>query len=107
MFLSLAVQVLFGIMTSQSIVLLVLLVIGIRSSNIGMSDDTPTRPDVVSIGAFCSFNSTIGKAAKIAIAAAVDDVNSSSKVLNGTKLKLLMQDTDKNVFLGTVEGTFF
>ena len=107
MFLLLVVQVLSGKMTSQSIILLVLLVICIKSSNIGMSDDIQTRPDVVSIGAFCSFNSTIGKAAKIAIAAAVDDVNSSSKVLKGTKLKLSMQDTVENVFLGILEGNLF
>ena len=66
-----------------------------------------TRPDVVNIGAILSFNSSIGKVAKVAIQAAVDDVNSSPLVLNGTKLKITIQDTKlSSGFLGIVEGTY-
>jgi ionotropic glutamate receptor len=65
-----------------------------------------TRPNVVNIGAILSFNSSIGKVAKVAIEAAVEDVNSNPTVLNGTKLKLAMQDTkESSGFLGIVEGT--
>ena len=64
-----------------------------------------TRPSVVNIGAILSFNSSIGKVAKVAIEAAVEDVNSNPAVLRGTKLKLAMQDTKQSTgFLGIVEG---
>ncbi|XP_059440455.1 glutamate receptor 3.6-like [Corylus avellana] len=67
-----------------------------------------TRPDVVNIGAILSFNSSIGKVAKLAIEAAVDDVNSSPLILNGTKLKISMQDTKlSSGFLGIVEALRF
>ncbi|KAG7968845.1 hypothetical protein I3843_07G001400 [Carya illinoinensis] len=66
------------------------------------------RPDVVNIGAILSFNTSVGKAAKLAIEAAVDDVNSSPDVLNGTKLILAMQDTKlSSGFLGIVEALRF
>jgi ionotropic glutamate receptor len=67
-----------------------------------------TRPNVVNIGAIFSFNSSIGKVAKVAIEAAVQDVNSNPAVLKGTQLKLAMQDTKQSSgFLGIVEGTSF
>jgi len=54
-----------------------------------------TSPNVVNIGAILSFNSSIGKVAKVAIEAAV-----------GTKLKLPTQDTKQSSgFLGIIEGT--
>ncbi|KAG6701748.1 hypothetical protein I3842_07G001600 [Carya illinoinensis] len=66
------------------------------------------RPDVVNIGAILSFNTSVGKAAKLAIEAAVHDVNSSPDVLNGTKLILAMQDTKlSSGFLGIVEALRF
>jgi ionotropic glutamate receptor len=61
---------------------------GTTGSGFGSS----TRPDVINIGAILSFNSSIGKVAKVAIEAAVDNVNSNPVVLNGTKLKITMQD---------------
>ncbi|XP_059440447.1 glutamate receptor 3.6-like [Corylus avellana] len=67
-----------------------------------------TRPDVVNIGAILAFNSSIGKVAKVAIEAAVDDVNSDPGVLIGTKLKITMQDTKlSNGFPGIVEALRF
>ncbi|KAG6701761.1 hypothetical protein I3842_07G001800 [Carya illinoinensis] len=66
------------------------------------------RPDVVNIGAILSFNSSIGKVAKVALEAAVEDVNSNPVVLSGTKLKLAMQDTKlSGGFLGIVEALRF
>ncbi|KAH7519812.1 hypothetical protein FEM48_Zijuj08G0076900 [Ziziphus jujuba var. spinosa] len=73
----------------------------------GLSSDgiiNTARPGFVNIGAILSLNSTIGKVAKVAIEAAVDDVNSNSSVLNGTKLRLAMQDTKYSDFLGIVEA---
>jgi len=51
------------------------------------------RPSIINIGAILSFNSTIGRVAKVAIEAAVDDINSNPKVLSGTKLNVSMLDT--------------
>lgn len=64
-------------------------------------------PDVVNIGVLCSFNSTIGRVAKVAIAAAVNDINNDSSVLSGTKLAVQMQDTNYSGFIGIVQGTSF
>ncbi|KAI4354174.1 hypothetical protein L6164_003067 [Bauhinia variegata] len=90
-------------MTKQVAILLVLIVF-LKFSDTEMSKEMPTRSNVVNIGALFSFNSTIGKVAKVAIAAAVDDVNSSPKVLNRTKLKISMQDTSHNGFLGIIKA---
>ncbi|XP_062144426.1 glutamate receptor 3.6-like [Alnus glutinosa] len=67
-----------------------------------------TSPNVVNIGAILCFNSSIGKVAKVAIEAAVEDVNSNPAVLKGTKLKLATQDTKQSSgFLGIVEALRF
>eukprot|EP00268_Persea_americana_P047362 TRINITY_DN4929_c2_g2_i1.p1 TRINITY_DN4929_c2_g2~~TRINITY_DN4929_c2_g2_i1.p1 ORF type:complete len:988 (-),score=163.92 TRINITY_DN4929_c2_g2_i1:83-3046(-) len=62
------------------------------------------RPNVVNIGALYTFNSTIGKVARAAIAAAVDDVNADSSVLPGTTLNIITQDTNCSGFIGTIEA---
>ena len=87
--------------------LLVFVFFNSESFSFGNSVDVTTRPNVLNIGAIFSFNSTIGKVAKVAIEAAVDDVNSEPAVLKGTKLKLTMQDTNYSGFLGIVEGKSF
>ena len=70
------------------------------------STSVSTRPSVVNIGAILSFDSSIGKVAKIAIEAAIKDVNDNSSILNGTTLKIVMQDSKlSSGFLGIVEGT--
>ncbi|GMN28649.1 hypothetical protein TIFTF001_002123 [Ficus carica] len=69
--------------------------------------DVSRRPEVVNIGALICFDSNIGKVAKVAINAAVDDVNSNPTILNGTKLKVAMQDTKTSDFLGIVEAFRF
>lgn len=69
----------------------------------GVGTNHSTRPRTVTIGAIFSFNSTIGKVAKVAIQAAVDDVNSSSQVLNGTNLSITMQDCQSG-FLGIIQS---
>ncbi|XP_050103622.1 glutamate receptor 3.4-like isoform X1 [Malus sylvestris] len=62
------------------------------------------RPSSLNIGALFTFNSTIGRAAKPAILAAIDDVNSDHSILRGTKLNLSLLDTNCSGFLGTVEA---
>lgn len=64
------------------------------------------RPAVVNIGAIFTFNSVIGRAAKVAMEAAVSDVNADPMILNGTELKLFMRDVKCNVFMGSIEGDF-
>uniref|UniRef100_A0A6N2MBY7 Glutamate receptor n=1 Tax=Salix viminalis TaxID=40686 RepID=A0A6N2MBY7_SALVM len=60
------------------------------------------RPAVVNLGAIFTFDSVIGKAAKPAMEAAVSDINNDTRILNGTKLNLLMDDVNCSVFLGSV-----
>ncbi|KAK6154046.1 hypothetical protein DH2020_013685 [Rehmannia glutinosa] len=64
---------------------LVLLAYGVYTSQ-------SARPDVVNIGSILTFDSVIGKVAKVAIQAAVEDVNSNPDVLKGTELKITMRD---------------
>ncbi|XP_027918723.1 glutamate receptor 3.6-like isoform X2 [Vigna unguiculata] len=62
-----------------------------------------TRPSAINIGAILSFNSTVGRVAKVAIQAAVDDVNSNATILSGTKLNISMLDTKLSTgFLGII-----
>lgn len=63
-----------------------------------------TRPANVHIGAMHNFDSTIGKAAKVAIDAAVEDVNASPNILKSTRLLIDQRDTNYSGFLGIVEG---
>ena len=91
----------------KTIWILVLVVFYNGISLNGVATNVPTRPPFVSIGALLSFNSTIGKVAKVAIQAAVDDVNSDPSILGGTKLRITMQNADKSGFLGIIDGTSF
>lgn len=62
------------------------------------------KPKVVKIGSIFSFNSVIGKVAKIAIEEAVKDVNSNPDILVGTRLQVSMQNSNCSGFMGMVEG---
>ncbi|KAM3710014.1 hypothetical protein ACB098_02G218800 [Castanea mollissima] len=87
--------------------LLVLVVVchGIFSN--GVVTNSSTRPDVVHVGAILSYKSIIGKVAKVAIEAAVEDVNSDPTVLPGTKINLTMQDSNYSGFLGILQALKF
>ncbi|GAB4824958.1 hypothetical protein Ancab_007830 [Ancistrocladus abbreviatus] len=63
-----------------------------------------SMPRSVNIGALFTFNSAIGRAVKPAISAAIDDINSNSSILPGTKLNPFFYDTNCSGFLGTMEG---
>jgi len=62
------------------------------------------KPKVVKIGSIFSFDSVIGKVAKIAIDEAVKDVNSNPDILSGTKFSVSMQNSNCSGFMGMVEG---
>lgn len=80
---------------------------GLCISTSNTSVHVSTIPSFVKIGAIFSFNSSIGKVAKVAIEAAIKDVNDDPTILNRTMLKLAVQDSKlDNEFLGIVEGTF-
>ncbi|CAK7355574.1 unnamed protein product [Dovyalis caffra] len=87
------------------VLLLVVMVFGNGLSSNGVSTVNDTaRPKVVNIGALLNFNTTVGKVAKVAIEAAVEDVNTNKTILGETKLNLTMQDTKNSGFLGMLEA---
>ncbi|KAM4129097.1 hypothetical protein ACJW30_02G218700 [Castanea mollissima] len=96
-----------SITTMSKVWLLVLVVVchGIFSN--GVVTNSSTRPDVVHVGAILSYKSIIGKVAKVAIEAAVEDVNSDPTVLPGTKINLTMQDSNYSGFLGILQALKF
>ncbi|KQK15965.1 glutamate receptor 3.4 isoform X1 [Brachypodium distachyon] len=63
-----------------------------------------SRPTEVRIGALFTFDSVIGRAVKPAIELAIADVNADPSVLSGTRLSVLMQDTNCSGFVGTIEA---
>ena len=79
---------------------------GTTAANQNSTGD-PARPAEVRIGALFTFDSVIGKAVRPAIELAVAHVNSDPSILRGTKLSVLMQDTNCSGFVGTVEGLTF
>lgn len=71
----------------------------------GSQKNLSSRPAVVNIGAVFTFESTIGRVAKIAIKEAIKDVNSNASILPGTKLIVTMGDSNCSGFIGMVGGT--
>ncbi|KAK8549899.1 hypothetical protein V6N13_055460 [Hibiscus sabdariffa] len=70
----------------------------------GNTSSSSLKPKVINIGALFTVNSVIGRAAKPAIEAAIDDVNSDPNILNGIELKLILGDTNCSGFIGTMEA---
>ncbi|KAJ4825501.1 hypothetical protein Tsubulata_035022 [Turnera subulata] len=66
-----------------------------------------SRPAAVHIGAIFTFDSTIGKVAKIAIEEAVKDVNANSSILPGTELVVTMTNSNCSGFVGMVQALQF
>jgi ionotropic glutamate receptor len=87
--------------------LLVLVVFCHEIFSNGVVTNISTRPGVVNVGVILSYNSLIGKVAKVAIEAAIEDVNSDPTVLAGTKINLTMQDSNYSRFLGIVQSKLF
>jgi len=84
--------------------LLVLPYLGGVYSNSTISNVSFSRPSVVNIGAIFTFDSSIGKVAKLAMEQAVKDVNSNSSILNSTQLVLHMQTSNCSGFDGMIQG---
>ncbi|XP_043712818.1 glutamate receptor 3.2-like [Telopea speciosissima] len=70
--------------------------------NFGAFSNGLSRPAVVNIGSIFTFASTNGKVAKIAMQAAVEDVNSDPSFLGGSKLSLSSHDSNFSGFLGII-----
>ena len=64
------------------------------------------RPSSVNVGALFTYDSFIGRAAKLAFVAAIEDINADQSILRGTKLNIVFQDTNCSGFVGTMGGTF-
>ncbi|CAL5324175.1 unnamed protein product [Camellia sinensis] len=73
----------------------------------GVSTNTSKRPEVVNIGSIITFNSAIGKVAKVALKAAIEDVNSDPAILGGTKLKMTMLNSNHSGFLSIAQALKF
>ncbi|KAL8240467.1 hypothetical protein R6Q59_013822 [Mikania micrantha] len=81
--------------------LLVVMVVNLSGC---FNNTVSTRPDVINIASILTFDSIIGKVAKIALQAAVEDVNSDPTILNGTKLKITFHDSNFSGFLSMMEA---
>lgn len=79
----------------------------VLGGNESVSVSSLSRPKVVNFGALFTVNSVIGSSVMPAVLAAVDDVNADSTVLSGTKLNVVLQDTNCSGFIGTIDGKSF
>ncbi|KAF3434884.1 hypothetical protein FNV43_RR21971 [Rhamnella rubrinervis] len=61
-----------------------------------------SRPKVVNIGGIFTFPTIAGKVSRIAIKAAVQDVNSDKSILGGTKLSISFHNSNFSGFLGII-----
>ncbi|XP_058187653.1 glutamate receptor 3.6-like isoform X1 [Rhododendron vialii] len=89
------------------VLVLILLVFSNGHFSNGVSTNSSNRPEEVKIGSMFAFNSAIGKVVKVALEAAIEDVNSNPAILEGTKLNLTMHDANFSGFLGMVEALKF
>lgn len=65
------------------------------------------RPTVVKVGAIFTFSTINGKVARIATKAAEDDVNSDPSILGGSKMSIIMHDSNFSGFLAIIGGKLF
>ncbi|CAG7909166.1 glutamate receptor 3.4 [Brassica rapa] len=73
-----------------------------NSSSSTASPPLSQTPNSVNVGALFTYDSFIGRAAKPAFKAAMDDVNADQTVLKGTKLNIVFQDSNCSGFIGTM-----
>ncbi|CAN8247699.1 unnamed protein product [Cochlearia groenlandica] len=66
------------------------------------SSSSSSRPSSVNVGALFTYDSFIGRAAKPAFMAAIEDVNADQSLLRGTKLKVVFHDSNCSGFVGTM-----
>lgn len=77
-----------------------------NSSSSSPSPPILQRPSSVNVGALFTYDSFIGRAAKPAFKAAMDDVNADQTVLKGIKLNIVFQDSNCSGFIGTMGGIY-
>ncbi|ESQ51824.1 hypothetical protein EUTSA_v10016205mg [Eutrema salsugineum] len=70
------------------------------------SSSSSSRSSSVNVGALFTYDSFIGRAAKLGIMVAIDDFNADQSILGGTKLNVVFHDSNCSGFVGTMEGTF-
>ncbi|GAB2289304.1 hypothetical protein Dimus_023608 [Dionaea muscipula] len=90
-----------------SLELLFVLCLHMFSVNGIMSNNVSRPPSVVNIGALFTFDSTIGRVAKVAIREAVEDVNSDPTILSHTTLNVIMRSSNCSGFIGMVQALQF
>uniref|UniRef100_A0A5B6ZAM6 Glutamate receptor n=1 Tax=Davidia involucrata TaxID=16924 RepID=A0A5B6ZAM6_DAVIN len=78
------------------------LVVSMSILFIGAFSAGVSNPGVVNIGAIFTFSTINGKVAKIAMNAAVEDINSDPSILGGRKLNLSMHDSNYSGFFGII-----
>ncbi|CAK8569198.1 unnamed protein product [Lathyrus sativus] len=71
------------------------------------SNSTISIPSIVNIGAIFTFDSSIGKVAKLAMEQAVRDVNSNSSILHSTHLVLHIKSSNCSGFDGMIQALRF
>ena len=86
------------------LVMVMVLYNGLASNGVSTNVSNSARPSVINIGSIFSFDSIVGRVAKVAIEAAIRDVNSDPNVLRGSILNITMQDSNYSGFLGIIEG---
>lgn len=69
------------------------------------SSSSSSRPSSINVGALFTYDSFIGRAAKPAFMAAIEDVNADQSILRGTKLNIVFHDSNCSGFVGTMGGT--
>ena len=85
--------------------LLLLFLISVSLAIITRSQTSnPQNITSINIGALYTYNSIIGRAARLAIELALEDVNSDRTILPDTKLNVISHDTNCSGFLATIEG---
>ncbi|XP_027340154.1 glutamate receptor 3.4 isoform X1 [Abrus precatorius] len=75
-----------------------------RTGTTSTNSTTSSRPTVLRIGVLFTVNSIIGRSAKPAVFAAINDINANSSILPGIKLEIILQDTNCSGFVGTMDA---
>ncbi|KAF3337044.1 glutamate receptor 3.5-like protein [Carex littledalei] len=84
---------------------LLLFLISLSQAIITISQTSnPQNITSINIGVLYAYNSTIGRAARIAIELALEDVNSDRTILPDTKFNVISQDTNCSGLLATIEA---
>lgn len=71
-----------------------------------LRNSSSSRPSSVNVGALFTYDSFIGRAAKPAFMAAIEDVNADQNILRATNLNIVFHDSNCSGFVGTMGGTF-